>query len=57
MSYITFIYFGRILGFVITILYIMTRGIGMSNIALQVERLADGTVVSGGNVIFDTIVY
>ena len=29
----------------------------MSNIALQVERLADGTVVSGGNVIFDTIVY
>ncbi|WP_330389787.1 hypothetical protein, partial [Cellulosilyticum sp. I15G10I2] len=29
----------------------------MSNIALQVERLAAGTVVSGGNVIFDTTVY
>ncbi len=29
----------------------------MSNIALQVERLAAGTITSAGNVIFDTVVY
>jgi hypothetical protein len=29
----------------------------MSDIALQIELLADGTVASGSNVIFDTVVY
>ncbi|MDF2877689.1 MAG: hypothetical protein K0S30_785, partial [Clostridia bacterium] len=29
----------------------------MSNIALQVERLAAGTIPSGGAVVFDNIVY
>lgn len=29
----------------------------MSNIALQIERLADGSVAAGENVIFDSIVY
>ncbi len=29
----------------------------MSNIALQVERLASGSVLTGGNVVFDSIQY
>ena len=41
----------------LSFLEVNVRGATMSNIALQVERLASGSVVAGGNVVFDTIVY